>query len=189
MIDERTKNTAVHSLYAHPQPAGLCALREYLLTDIEEGRVLLLRWVKEGDFTVNSMTFEITMLDAVGDELGRVTVTQRDGDIPPVETGHIFTPDRGIPVDGSCMDIRVRLLEVRSGSYVYRVENGAAVTDYEAPEPWRYAPHAGEKERLTEENPMRVRSKRSGKVRFLWPVALLTVFALIYILIIRFYLL
>jgi hypothetical protein len=33
--------------------------------------------------------------------------------------------------------------------------------------------------------PLRVRSKRSGKVRFLWPVALLTVFALIYIIIIR----
>ena len=189
MTFESTASTAVHSLYAHPQPAGLCALREYLLTDLEEGRVLLLRWVKEGDFGIDSMTFEVTMLDAVGDELGRVTVTQKDGDIPPIEAGHIFTPDRGVPVDGNCVDIRVRLLEVRSGAYVYRVENGAVVTDYEAPEPWRYDPHAGEREHLTEEKPLLVRSKRAGKVRFLWPVALLTVFALVYILIIRFYLL
>ena len=50
MPEQNSKNMAVHSLYAHPQPAGLCALREYLLTDLEEGRVLLLRWVKEGDF-------------------------------------------------------------------------------------------------------------------------------------------
>ena len=189
MTFESTASTAVHSLYAHPQPAGLCALREYLLTDSEEGRILLLRWVKEGDFEIDSMTFEVIMLDAIGGELGKVTVAQKDGDIPQVETGHIFTPDRGVPVDGGCVDIRVRLLEVRSGAYVYRVENGAVVTDYEAPEPWRYDPHAGEKEHLTEEMPLRVRSKRAGKVRFLWPVALLTVFALAYILIIRFYLL
>ena len=189
MTDERTKNTAVHSLYAHPQPAGLCALREYLLTDTEAGRLLLLRWVKEGDFGIDSLTFEVTMLDAVGNELGRVTITQRDGDIPPAEIGHIFTPERGVPVDGGCMDVRVRLTEVRSGGYVYRVENGTVTTDYDAPEPWRYDPHAGEKERLTEEMNVRVRSKRAGKVRFLWPVALLTVFTLLYIMIIRFYLL
>ena len=41
-------------------------------------------------------------------------------------------------------------------------------------------PHAGEEERLTEEKPLRVRSKRSGKVRHLWPVALLTALLLIY---------
>jgi hypothetical protein len=189
MTFESTASTAVHSLYAYPQPTGLCALREYLLTDSEEGRILLLRWVKEGDFGIDSMTFEVTMLDSMGNELGRVTVTQKDGDIPPVEAGHVFTPDRGVPVDGGCVDIRVKLLEVRSGSYVYRVENGTVIIDYDAPEPWRYDPRAGEKERLTEEKPLRVRSKRAGKVRFLWPVALLTVFALVYILIIRFHLL
>lgn len=189
MTFESTASTAVHSLYAHPQSAGLCALREYLLTDSEAGRILLLRWVKEGDFGIDSMTFEVTMLDAIGNNLGQVTVTQKDGDIPPVEAGHIFTPDRGIPVDGGCVDIRVRLLEVRSGAYVYRVENGAVITDYDAPEPWRYDPCAGEGEQLTEENPLRVRSKRAGKVRFLWPAALLTMLALVYILIIRFYLL
>ena len=189
MTFESTASTAVHSLYAHPQPAGLCALREYLLTDSEAGRILLLRWVKEGDFSIDAITFEVTMLDAIGNNLGQVTVTQKDGDIPPVETGHVFTPDRGIPVDGGCVDIRVRLLEVRSGAYVYRVENGAVVTDYDAPEPWRYDPRAGEGEHLTEEKPLRVRSKRAGKVRFLWPAALLTMLALVYILIIRFYLL
>ena len=38
MPEQNSKNMAVHSLYAHPQPAGLCALREYLLTDLEEGQ-------------------------------------------------------------------------------------------------------------------------------------------------------
>ncbi len=181
MSEMRTKDTAVHSLYAYPQPAGLCAVREYLLTDMEESRVLLLRWVKEGDFSIDSLTFEVTMLDAVGGELGRLTVTQKDTDIPPAEVGHVFTPERGIPVDGGCMDVRIRVLEVRSNSYIYRVENGTVTTDYEAEEPWRYDPQAGQDEGLTEANGMRVRSKRAGKVRHLWPVALLIVILLGYI--------
>ena len=183
MYDITSKGGAIHSLYAHPQPAGLCALREYLLVDqpthTHGGRLLLLRWVKECDFPVDSMTLEVTMLDAIGSELGKVPVTLRDSDIPPVETGHIFTPDLGIPVDGSCADIRIRLTEVTSGAYVYRVEGLTVTLDYAPEEPWRYDPHAGEKEKLTEERCVRVRSKRSGKVRHLWPLALLTALLLI----------
>lgn len=175
MLTEKIKSTAVRELYALPQPAGLVAVREYLLTEVDGCRVLILRWIKEAEFAIDSMTFEVTMLDAVGGELGRVTVTHLASDIPPAETGHILTPDRGISVDGGCMDIRVRLTEVRSGSYIYRPEGAGVTVDYTAEEPWRYDAHAGEHEGLTDSHPLRVRSKRSGKVRFLWPVALLTV--------------
>ena len=125
------------------------------------------------------MTFEITMLDAMGGELGKLPVTLRDSEIPPVETGHVFTPDVGIPVDGSCADIRLRLITVTSGDYTYRVEGGAVTTDYTPAEPWRYDPRAGEAEKLTEERGVRVRSKASGKVRHLWPIALLTALILL----------
>lgn len=179
MTETVIQGAAIHSLYAHPQPAGLCALREYLLTNTDEGKLLLLRFVKEGDFTVDSMTFEITMLDAMGGELGKLPVTLRDSEIPPVETGHVFTPDVGIPVDGSCADIRLRLITVTSGDYTYRVEGGAVTTDYTPAEPWRYDPRAGEAEKLTEERGVRVRSKASGKVRHLWPIALLTALILL----------
>ena len=50
MYDITSKGGAIHSLYAHPQPAGLCALREYLLVDqpthTHGGRLLLLRWAR-----------------------------------------------------------------------------------------------------------------------------------------------
>lgn len=179
MTETVIQGAAIHSLYAHPQPAGLCALREYLLTNTDEGKLLLLRFVKEGDFTVDSMTFEITMLDAMGGELGKLPVTLRDSEIPPVETGHVFTPDVGIPVDGSCADIRLRLITVTSGDYTYRVEGGTVTTDYTPAEPWHYDPRAGEAEKLTEERGVRVRSKASGKVRHLWPIALLTALILL----------
>ena len=179
MTETVIQGAAIHSLYAHPQPAGLCALREYLLTNTDEGKLLLLRFAKEGDFTVDSMTFEITMLDAMGGELGELPVTLRDSEIPPAETGHVFTPDVGIPVDGSCADIRLRLITVTSGDYTYRVEGGTVTPDYTPAEPWRYDPRAGEAEKLTEERGVRVRSKASGKVRHLWPIALLTALILL----------
>ena len=183
MRDVTSKGVAIHGLYAHPQPAGLCSLREYLLTDqpadAPGGRLLLFRFVKECDFPVDSMTLEVTMLDAIGSELGKLPVILRDSDIPPVETGCIFTPNLGIPVDGNCADIRVRLMEVTSGAYVYRVDGMTVTADYVPEEPWRYAPRAGEAEKLTEERGVRVRSKRSGKVRHLWPLALLTALLLI----------
>ena len=83
------------------------------------------------------------VLDAMGGELGKLPVTLRDSEIPPVETGHIFTPDVGIPVDGGCADIRLRLVTVTSGDYTYRVEGGTVTTDYTPSEPWHYDPHAG----------------------------------------------
>ena len=65
MTEITSKGGALHSLYAQPQPAGLCALREYLLveglperlTDVPEGRMLFLRFAKECDFTVDSKHF------------------------------------------------------------------------------------------------------------------------------------
>ena len=193
MTEITSKGGALHSLYAQPQPAGLCALREYLLveglperlseqiTDAPEGRLLFLRFAKECDFPVDSMTFDVTMLDAVGSEMGRLSVTLRDSDIPQAEMGHVFTPDVGIPVAEGCMDIRIRMREVTSGDYVYRVEGMTVTVEYRPAEPWLYDPAAGKAEDLTEAHSLRVRSKMSGKVRHLWPMALLTTLLMVYL--------
>lgn len=164
----------VYSPYTPPQPADLISVKEYLLTDTDGGRVLLLRWLKEMDHPIDTVTCEITMLDAVGTELGRRTAAYSSADIPPVPRGQIFTPTAGIPVDSGCMHIRVRVTEVRSGSYAYRTAGSTVITDYIPEEPWRYDSGAGEREKLTDRNTLRVRPKRAGKVRFLWPAALLT---------------
>lgn len=173
-------DTTVHSLYALSQPGGLLSLREYLLTDVGGERVLLLRWVKEADVSIDSMIFEVIMMDAVGSELGRRTVTYEVSDIPPAEKGHLFAPERGIPVDSGCMEVRVNLIEVRSGSYVYRMGANTVTVDYLPEEPWVYDPRAGEQEKLTDSRGLRVRSKRRGKVHFLWLAALLTVLLILF---------
>ena len=185
MTDTTIGTTAIHSLYPHPQPAGLCALREYLLIErpahAEEGKLLLLRFAKECDFPVDSLSFTITMLDAMGNDLGSVPVTLRDSEIPPVETGQIFTPDVGIAVESGCVDIRIRLTELASGDYRYRVEGATVTTEYAPEEPWSYDPRAGKEESLTEKKTLRVRSARGGKVRHLWPIALLAALLLVYL--------
>lgn len=178
MTENQAGDTRVYSPYTLPQPSGLLSVREYLLTDMEE-RILLLRWVKEMEFPVDSMSYEITMLDAVGAELGRRTVTHTASDIPVIEPGVVFTLKRGIPVDEGCMNVRIRVTEVRSGAYVYRVSGHTVTADYISEEPWRYDPKAGSGERLTDRNPLFVRSKRTKKVHFLWPAAFLAALLII----------
>ncbi len=173
MIENQTKDTTVYSPYTLPQPAGLLSVQEYLLTDVDGERVLLLRWVKEFEFPIDSMTYEVVMLDAVGTELGRRTATHLMSDIPPAEAGSVFTLNRGISVDGGCMHVRVRVTEVKSGSYVYRVSGNTVSTDYVSEEPWTYDPKAGDDAKLTDQSPLCVRSKRTKKVHTLWPAAFL----------------
>ncbi|MBR5124924.1 MAG: hypothetical protein IKU90_07300 [Clostridia bacterium] len=179
MMENQTRDTRVYSPYTLPQPSGLLAVKEYLLTDMEEGRFLLLRWVRELEFPVDTLTYEIVMLDSVGAELGRKTVTHVASDIPAAEVGEAFALKRGIPVEMNCMSVRIRVTEVKSGAYVYRVVGEAVHVDYIPQEPWKLDPKAGKKEKLTDRNPLRVRSKRTEKVSFLWPAALLAVLILV----------
>ena len=175
MIENQIRDTTVYSPYTHPQPAGLLSVQEYLLTDVDGVRVLLLRWIKEIGFPIDSMTYEVVTLDAVGAELGRHTVSHVASDIPSAEIGQSFTLNRGIPVEGGCMHIRVRITEVKSGAYVYRVSGTTVTADYIPEEPWTYDPKAGDGEKITDESTLRVRSKRTGKVHLLGVAAFLAV--------------
>ncbi len=150
---------ALRGLYTQPQPDAPVAVREYLLCDVEGVHSLLLRWLKCTDLPVDSMTFEVIELDGDGEELGRSRVTHLGTDLPPMQTGKLFTPDRAIPVDGRCRDIRIRLLEITSGYYVYRMVQGNLTVDYDAPEAWTYDAAAGEREGLSDTVPLQVRSK------------------------------
>ena len=179
MMENQARDTRVYSPYTLPQPSGLLAVKEYLLTDVEEDRLLLLRWVRELEYFVDSLTYEIIMLDSVGAELGRKVVTHVAADIPFAEVGEVFALKRGIPVAVDCMSVRIRVTEVKSGAYVYRVVGEAVCMDYVSQEPWKLDSKAGKKEKLTDRNPLLVRSKRTEKVSFLWPAAVLAVLILV----------
>ena len=160
--------------YPHPQPEGLVAVREYRIADGGGTPCLLLKWALEADLPVDRFLFAVEELDAVGDLLETLTVTCEGTDIPPVHPGECFVPPRGILLREACTDIRVRLLEVESAGYLYRVRDGRVTVDYRGEEPWTYEDEGGASEGLSSRVSLRVRSKLSRRARFLWPVALLT---------------
>lgn len=163
--------------YRYPQPAGLVAVKDYLFAHTEEGHCLLLRWVMEADFPVESFTFTVEQLDAVGDPVGQATVTCAGEDIPSVKRGECFTPERGIAVHERCSAVRIHLSEVVSEGYVYRVKGTQVEMDYRPDTPWRYEANGGAEDGLSDTVSLSLHSKlrdRGSRVRFLWPLALLS---------------
>ncbi len=165
---------SVGETYHRPQPEGLVAVREFLFTEAEGERVVLLRWALEAEFSVERFSFTLEQMDAAGESLGLVTVTHGGKDIPPLHTGDVFTPPCGIPVDRRCVDIRVTLTEAVSGPYVYRPRGGSSRSrriepafepSFEPAMPWHYDAEGGKREGLSDEVCLAVESKRGRVMR------------------------
>lgn len=179
LVYEFSTDVSVKETYAHPQPEGLMAVQDFLFTNRAGGRYVLLRWVMEAEFPVDRFTIELKQMDPVNECLDTVTVTYQGLDIPPLKQGDLFVPAQGIAVQDKCTDIRVRLIEVVSGDFVYRVKGSRVEVDFCAPEPWVYDPRGGREDRLSDTVSLRVGSKLGGKVRFGWPIAILSALLLI----------
>ena len=160
--------------YVHPQPGGLVTVREYRMTDVDGSPCLLLKWALEADFSVDRFRFSVEELDVAGELLETLTVTCEGSDIPPLSTGECFVPPCAIRLKEACADVRIRLLEVESAGYLYKIRNGRVTLDYEAEEPWVYGADDGVSDGMNTHTSLRVRSKMKRRVRFLWPAALLT---------------
>ncbi len=119
-----------HREYHLPQPSGLVRVAEYLLTNVDNRRCCLLRWKKETDIHIDSITFDLTQLDASGRVIDTHRYTQDGALIPQVEKDATFTPGRAMPVESNCVAVRVRVCRVASGSYVYNVIQNRVQVDY-----------------------------------------------------------
>lgn len=150
--------------YGYPQPTGLVAVREYLFTEAEGERVVLLRWAVEADFPVDRFRFCLEQLDGAGECLGSVTVTCGGKEPDGAGRGSLLTPSDGIAVDRKCEDIRVKLLEVVSGQYVYRPRGSGADMSFEPPLPWKYDEWGGGQEGLSDRVCLRTESMKSRGV-------------------------
>ena len=166
--------------YIHPQPDAPVAVREYRMADVDGSPCLLLKWALEADFSVDRFRFSVDELDVAGELLETLTVTCEGKDIPPLSTGECFVPPCAIRLKEACADVRIRLLEVESAGYLYKIRNGRVTLDYEAEEPWVYGADDGVSDGLNTHTSLRVRSKMKRRVRFLWPAALLTFLLLLF---------
>ncbi len=160
--------------YTHPQPDAPVAVREYRMAEGDGVPCLFLKWALEEDVPLDSFRFAVEEMDTAGDLLETLTVTCEGAEIPPVTLGECFIAPRAIRIREACADVRIRLLEVESAGYVYKIRNGRVALDYAEEEPWCYAAEDGVSDGLNAHTSLRVRSKMKRRVRFLWPAALLT---------------
>ena len=169
------------SAYEYPQPDGPVRLREYLLTEGMTERYLLFRWEMVGEYPVDGFDYRLEQLDGLGRALA-VSEHTCFGAVS-VPAGETFVPDEGIVVRSDCVDVRVQITRICSGGYVYRPSGNGYAVDFEGETPWIYDKKSRRKDRLQEEIPLRVTSKRGIHGRFLWVGAVASVVALIAVLI------
>ena len=172
-LNQKTARARAKEPYTLPQPEGLLRVQDYLFTEVGGCRCVLLRWVMEADFPVDAFTFELSELDAADECIGTETLTYYQRDFHNVGTGDVFVPLDGVAVEEGCASVAVRLVEVVSGQYVYRVKGTRVEVGYRAPEYWSYDKNPGRGDRLSEEQPLRVKAKRRTRVGFILPAAVL----------------
>ena len=171
--------------YTHPQPKGPVSLTEYLLTRGETRTYLLLKWQKDTPYPVDGFRYVLEQVDGGGRVL---TVSEHEcRRVPRISEGETFIPDEGMAVLDRCADIRVKITEVRSEGYVYRLAGNAYEVDFESDVPWVYEKSRKKPDGLTPKKSLRVRSKRLVHGRFLWLGGLLTTLILVNVLIMAAY--
>ena len=175
-IDSRT---SAKEPYLHPQPEGLMRVKDYLFTETEEGRCLLLRWVMETDFPVDLCSFDLLELDAADECIRKTALSYTRSDLEGLRLGDVFIPIDGILVCEGCSSIRVQITAVYSANYVYSVKGTRVEVGYRAPECWAYDKKPGREDDLTEDIPLRVSGKRRVRMSHILPVAILTVLLMI----------
>lgn len=171
-IDSRT---SAKELYLYPQPEGLLRVKDYLFTETEEGRCVLLRWVMEADFPVDFCTFELWELDAADECIRKTSLSYTRSDLEGLRPGDTFIPADGIPVREGCSSVRVQITAVYAANYVYSVKGTRVEVGYRAPEHWAYDKKPGREDNLAENVPLRVVGKRRTRIRYILPAAILAV--------------
>ncbi len=162
---KRESGRGTRQLYEFPQPNAPMLVREYLFTTLEGNRCCLLRWFMRDDIPVDSMTYVLVQLDARGDEVDTVELTHTALELPHIVGGQLFTPLWAIPVEPSCVSVRVYLKTVVSGAYVYHITPQDVRIDYEPPEEnWTYNRKWERRDRVSDKKPLRVTSKRKGRM-------------------------
>lgn len=167
--------------YLLPQPEGLLRVKDLLFAEADGGRCVLLRWIMEADFPVDAMTFEVSQLDAADECMETVTLAYGREELADLRKGDLLIPSAGIPVDSRCAAVRVQVVEVASGRYIYRVKGTRVEAGYRPPEYWSYDKKPGRSDDLSDKIPLRVASKGRGRARFVRPAAVLAVILLLFL--------
>lgn len=138
--------------YQYSQVNNFITVKNYMFIREKGKKCLLIRFVNDSDFTVDSMEYTVVQLGAGGQVIDNTRVACKKMNLAP---GEMYASNESIVVDDYCSDFKVVFSCVRSGNYVYTVREGRAVADYILPE---VALEIGEKKRGR-------KGKRSRKIK------------------------
>ena len=143
--------------YTHSQIADFFTLKQYIFFRKNGQKCLLLKFVNETEFFINSVRFKLIQLDSEGKVICRQNL-HFDGFTIGADCEYI--PLSRIVVNEKCADFKVVIDYVDSGYYRYRVRGGRVLAFYNAPN------NNESKSLSSKEDPVfNVTSYRAGKRR------------------------
>ena len=116
--------------YQYSQVNNFITVKNYMFLREKGKKCLLIRFVNDSDFTVDSMEYVVVQLGVGGEIIDNTKVVCKKMNLDP---GEMYASDESVVVDDYCTDFRVVFSCVRSGDYVYTVREGRLVADYTLP--------------------------------------------------------
>lgn len=117
--------------YQYSQVNNFITVKNYMFLREKGKKCLLIRFVNDSDFKVDSMEYTVVQLGAGGQVIDNIRVECKKMNLAP---GEMYVSNESIVVDDYCSDFKVVFSRVCSGNYVYTVREGRAVADYTLPE-------------------------------------------------------
>ena len=157
--------------YNHDQAGGFVSVKQFILVEREEKRVLLLRFSNDSPVEINRMRFQLTQLDKEGNEI-EISKVKYSGLC--AKPGDVFSPEEGVVVKSECADFVVKILYVVSGEYKYLAGKGRPTAHYDI----RGYDEPIKENGQTDENTVRLvvrrRDTKKGFFRFIAAVSFVT---------------
>ena len=151
----------------------ILSVKQYVFVRENNKKYLMLRFLNNANFLINSFEFWIVQKNVDGTEIAETKVRIKDIYARPGET---FSPEKCFLVKDKCTDFEIRFVVIKSGHYEYRFKNGEVFVRYPLETNWIYGDN--------DKNYTHQESKLNKKVRFtsliLWIAVLMIFVAMIW---------
>ena len=117
--------------YTHSQISNFLTVKQYIFLRKNGEKCLLLKFLNETDFFMNSVKFKLVQLNSEGKVICRQNVLLDGFNLGP---GAEYMPSSRIVVNDKCADFKIVIDYVDSGYYRYRLRRGKVVSFYNPPE-------------------------------------------------------
>ena len=115
-------------IYRHTCLEHYVAPKQYIFVRRDGVKHLIVRYSNDTESTLDTISIVLTELNADGTVIKTRKLKHKNVGAEP---GKSFSPHEGIPISDACVDFKIKVLEARSGKYVYRSRGGEVFVYYE----------------------------------------------------------